>query len=237
MPAMRFDILSLFPEMFGAVLNSSMMRIAQEKGLVEFHLRNFRDFAGGFHRHVDDRPFGGGPGMVLKPEPLIACLESFLPPPDARPPVLLLSPEGQVLDQALARELSLEPWLVLVCGHYEGFDERVHQLCPMREISIGDYVLTGGELPALVLLDAIVRLRPDVLGDADSAVRESFEDGLLDHPHYTRPVEYRGLTVPEVLRSGDHARIEAWRQEQARLRTAARRPDLLPPDHDPGSSA
>lgn len=225
---MHVDILTLFPEMFTGVLDCSMLKIAQRVGAVTFELHDFRDHAKGFHRKVDDRPFGGGPGMVIKPEPVFECLEGFLGTETANwPPVILLSPQGERYNQKAARELSEVDRLVLICGHYEGFDHRIVEGLPVREISIGDYVLTGGELPALVLIDSVVRLLPGVLGDADSARYESFSDGLLDHPHYTRPVEYRGMEVPEVLRSGDHARIAAWRQEQATNRTSSRRPDLL----------
>ncbi len=224
---MRFDILTLFPEMFEGVLGASMLGLAREKRLVDFHLHNWRDHGEGFHRKVDDRPFGGGPGMVLKPEPIFRCLEALLGEETATwPPLILLSPQGEPFCQALAKELSSASHLVLLAGHYEGFDERVRLGLPVREISLGDYVLTGGELPALVLVDSIVRLLPGVLGDAESALRESFLDGLLDHPQYTRPEEFRGMSVPEVLRSGDHAAIAAWRMREARRRTETRRPDL-----------
>ena len=233
---MRFDILTLFPEMLAPVLGTSMLRIAREKGVAEYVLHDFREFAKGFHRKADDRPFGGGPGMVLKPEPIFECLDSIFDESTPRPPIILLSPQGERHDQDLAVELSRESRLVLICGHYEGFDQRIVDGLDAREISIGDYVLTGGELPALVLVDSVVRLLPGVLGDADSARYESFSDGLLDHPQYTRPVEYRGMTVPEVLRSGDHAKIAAWRREQAEKRTRERRPDLFEP-RDAGHDA
>jgi len=225
---MRIDILTLFPEMFEGVLGSSMLGLARTKGLASYHLHNWRDHAEGFHRKVDDRPFGGGPGMVLKPEPIFRCLESLLGGQSVSswPPLIMLSPQGERFSQDMAKELSTCHQIVLLAGHYEGFDERVRQGLPIREISLGDYVLTGGELPALVLVDSIVRLLPGVLGDAESALRESFLDGLLDHPHYTRPEEFRGMSVPEVLRSGDHAAIAAWRRREARKRTDERRPDL-----------
>ncbi len=224
---MRFDILTLFPEMFEGFLGTSMLGLARRKGLASYHLHNWRDHAEGFHRKVDDRPFGGGPGMVLKPEPIFRCLEDLLgSEPSTWPPLIMLSPQGKPYSQALAKSLSVCPHLVLLAGHYEGFDERVRRGLPIREISLGDYVLTGGELPALVLVDSIVRLLPGVLGDAESALRESFLDGLLDHPHYTRPEEFRGMSVPEVLRSGDHAAIAAWRRHEAQKRTGERRPDL-----------
>ena len=224
---MHFDILTIFPEMFPGVLDASMMRIAQEKNAVTFQLHDFRDFANNKHQKVDDRPFGGGPGMVLKPDPIFYCLESFLPPGGPPPTMILLSPQGEVYNQRIANELSQAERIVLIAGRYEGFDQRIVEGLPVREISIGDYVITGGELAALVLVDSIVRLLPGVLGDADSATYESFNNGLLDHPHYTRPVEFRGMTVPDVLRSGDHARIAAWRSQKALELTQARRPDLL----------
>ncbi len=232
---MRFDILTIFPEMFPGVLDTSMLRIAQEKGAVSFDLHDFRDFANNKHQKVDDRPFGGGPGMVLKPDPIFACLESFLPADKAPPPIILLSPQGEAYNQRIANELSQLDHIVLIAGRYEGFDQRIVDGLPVREISIGDYVITGGELAALVLVDSIVRLLPGVLGDADSATYESFNNGLLDHPHYTRPVEFRGMTVPEVLRSGDHARIAAWRKQKAAELTRARRPDLLDPKDRPST--
>ena len=227
---MRFDLLTIFPEMMPGVLDISMLRIAQEKGLAEFHIHDFREFSEDKHQKVDDRPFGGGPGMVLQPAPIFDCLESFLAPNEPWPTVILLSPQGEVYNQRIAQELSQEPRLVLVAGRYEGFDQRIIDGLPVKELSIGDYVLTGGELAALVLVDSIVRLLPGVLGDADSATYESFNEGLLDHPHYTRPVEFRGMEVPEILRSGDHARIAAWRHQQALELTRRRRPDLLSPE-------
>lgn len=224
---MHFDILTIFPEMFPGILNTSMLRIAQEKEAASFALHDFRDFAHNKHQKVDDRPFGGGPGMVLKPEPIYSCLDEILPDENSRPPIILLSPQGEPYNQCIANELSQLEHIVLIAGRYEGFDQRIVDGLPVREISVGDYVLTGGELAALVLVDSIVRLLPGVLGDADSATYESFNDGLLDHPHYTRPVEFRGMTVPEILRSGDHARIAAWRQQKALELTRERRPDLL----------
>ncbi|MEE9392144.1 MAG: tRNA (guanosine(37)-N1)-methyltransferase TrmD [Planctomycetota bacterium] len=227
---MRFDILTLFPDMMAAVLDTSMLKIARDKGCAEYRIHDIRDFTKGVHRKADDRPFGGGPGMVLKPEPIFECLESFLSPEELNSiPLLAMSPQGERYNQTMAKDLSKEIRIVILCGHYEGFDQRIFDGLPLKEVSIGDYVLTQGELPALVLIDSLVRLRPGVLGDAESAARESFENGLLDHPHYTRPVEFRGMTVPEVLRSGNHAKIEAWRLEQARLCTQERRPDLLEP--------
>ncbi len=230
---MHFDILTIFPEMFPGILNASMLRIAQEKGAASFALHDFRDFSDNKHQKVDDRPFGGGPGMVLKPEPIYACLDEILPNENPKPPIILLSPQGEPYNQRIAKELSQLDHLILIAGRYEGFDQRIVDGLPVREISVGDYVLTGGELAALVLVDSIVRLLPGVLGDADSATYESFNDGLLDHPHYTRPVEFRGMSVPEILRSGDHARIAAWRQQKALELTRERRPDLLDDQNRP----
>jgi tRNA (guanine37-N1)-methyltransferase len=193
-------------------------------GLVDVRVHDIRDHTTDRHRQVDDEPFGGGPGMVMKPEPIFQAVGSLGAEPKR---VLLLSPAGRRLDQALARELASEPWLVLVCGRYEGVDERVAEGIPAEEVSIGDYVLAGGEVPALVVLEAVTRLIPGVVGKEASLARESFEDGLLDHPHYTRPREFRGMAVPEDLLSGDHARIEAWRRREAEAKTRRNRPDLL----------
>ncbi len=224
---MHLDIVTIFPEMFPAILNASILGIAQEKQAVTFGVHNFREFSRDRHQKVDDRPFGGGPGMVLQPGPIFDCIESLQPESEPEAPIIVLSPQGEVYNQQIARELCQEDRLILLAGRYEGFDQRIIEGLPVREISIGDYILTGGELAALVLIDSIVRLLPGVLGDADSATFESFNDGLLDHPHYTRPVEFRGMKVPEVLRSGDHARIAAWRHRKALELTRKRRPDLL----------
>jgi tRNA (guanine37-N1)-methyltransferase len=232
-PPLRIDVITLFPEMVQAVLGTSMLEIARSKGLVEYHVVNLRDYGLGKHRVVDDRPFGGGPGMVLKPEPVFSAVEDLLGEDVGACPLLLTSPQGRVWDQKLAWEMSRERRIVLVAGHYEGFDERILEGLPVTEVSIGDYVLTQGELAALVIADSIVRLRPGVLGDEASAHRDSFDSALgggLDHPHYTRPVEFRGMEVPEILRSGDHARIEAWRQARALEKTRRVRPDLLGED-------
>jgi tRNA (guanine37-N1)-methyltransferase len=224
---MRVDILTLFPEIFRGFLSEGTLRIAQEKGLADVRLHNFRDFATDSRKTVDDKPFGGGPGMLLKPEPVFDCLESVLTePPKAR--MILLSPRGARFDQRLARELSREERLLLLCGRYEGFDERIREGWPFEEVSIGDFVLSGGELAAMVILDAVVRLIPGVLGSDLSTESESFEgDGLLDYPQYTRPASFRGMEVPEVLRSGDHSKIAAWRREHATRLTRTMRPDLL----------
>ncbi len=224
---MVIDVLTLFPEMFAGPFAHSMIARAQQKGLVDLHLRDFRRFGLGRHRAVDDAPYGGGGGMLLRPEPLFAAVEELCQEGRPRPYVILLTPQGGTLTQEIARQLATKEHLVLICGHYEGFDERIRTHLADREISIGDFVLTGGELPAMVLVDCVVRLLPGVLGAADGADNDSFAQGLLDYPQYTKPVEFRGLTVPDVLQSGDHARVTAWRRQQALLRTAARRPDLL----------
>jgi tRNA (guanine37-N1)-methyltransferase len=218
---MKIDILTLFPEMFYGPLNCSILRLAQEKGIVEFDLINIRDFTKDKHRKVDDYPYGGGPGMVMKPEPIYEAIESL-----SRGTVILLTPRGQVFTQELALKLSKEDHLIIICGHYEGVDERVSNIADL-EISIGDYVLTGGEVAALVVIDATLRLIPGVVGNYSSVESDSFSNGLLDYPHYTRPQEYRGMRVPDVLLSGDHERIRKWRRQQALLQTLKRRPELL----------
>lgn len=230
---MRIDLLTLFPEMFTGVLASSILKRAQEKKLVSYHLHQLRDYTTDPHRKVDDRPFGGGPGMVLMCQPVIHAVNA-IEPMDHQPATrVLLAPTGQKLSQPLAEELSKLPRLLLIAGHYEGFDQRIHELLQPREISIGDYILSGGELPAMVLLDAIVRLIPGVLGDNLSPHGESFSaadptiDGGLEYPHYTRPRDFHGLAVPEILLSGNHGAVEKWRAQQAKDRTAQRRPDLL----------
>jgi tRNA (guanine37-N1)-methyltransferase len=220
----RIDVVTLFPGMFAGVLSESMLRVARERGAVDIRIVDLREYAEGRHRVADDYPFGGGGGMVLKPEPLFAAVEA-LRDPAAR--VVLLCPQGATFTQADAARMAEEPHLVLLCGHYEGVDERVRAHLVDEELSIGDYVLTGGEVPAMVVLDAVVRLLPGVLGDPDGAARESFAAGRLDYPQYTRPVDFRGLRVPEVLLSGDHGRIARWRRREALRRTLARRPDLL----------
>jgi tRNA (guanine37-N1)-methyltransferase len=229
---MRIDILTLFPEMFPGVLNSSILKRAQEKGLVSFHLHQLRDFTKDPHRKVEDRPFGGGPGMVIMCQPVIDAVNA-IESMDASPPQrILLAPTGEKFSQRMAEELSKLPRLLLIAGHYEGFDERIHEMLKPKEISAGDYILSGGELPAMTVIDAVVRLLPGVLGDDQSPHGESFSaadatiNGGLEYPHYTRPREYDGRTVPEILFSGNHAAIEKWRCEKAKLRTAERRPDL-----------
>jgi len=224
---MRIDIVTLFPELFAPYLSTSIVGRAVERGLASIHCTNPRDFAQGTHRSVDDRPFGGGPGMVLMCQPVFEALEHLDKQHDGEPLRILLTPQGEKLNQTIVSELAAAPWLVLICGHYEGFDERIRTGAKVREISIGDYVLSGGEPAAMVLTDAVVRLVPGALGDEGSAADESFSRGTLEYPHYTRPREFRGMNVPEVLLSGDHAKIDAWRREQAVQRTQARRPDLL----------
>jgi tRNA (guanine37-N1)-methyltransferase len=222
---MRIDLLTLFPEFFLSPLNQSMLRRAQELKKVIFRVINIRDFATDRHKITDDRPFGGGPGMVMKPEPLVGAIRQVRQE-DPDTGVILLSPAGRLFNQEMAVELAQRPALLLICGHYEGVDERVRHFVD-EEISIGDYVLTGGEIPALVVVDAVTRLIPGVLGNEEATAEESFQTGLLEYPHYTRPREFEGLTVPEVLLSGDHARIARWRREQALRRTKALRPELL----------
>jgi tRNA (guanine37-N1)-methyltransferase len=220
----RIDVVTLFPAMFAGVLGESMLRVARERGAVDVRVVDLRDYTEGRHRVADDYPFGGGGGMVLKPEPLFAAVDA-LRRPGSR--VVLLCPQGPRFSQATAARLAHEAHLILLCGHYEGVDERVRSHLADEELSIGDYVLTGGELPAMVVLDAVVRLLPGVLGDPEGAGRESFAAGRLDYPQYTRPAEFRGFRVPEILLSGDHGRIAAWRRREALRRTLARRPDLL----------
>jgi tRNA (guanine37-N1)-methyltransferase len=224
---MRVDILTLFPEMLSGPFSSSILKRAQERGLLEINLVNIRDFSTNKHHTVDDAPYGGGAGMVMGPEPLFGAVEYVSRELGFMPGVVLMSPQGRPFSQALAANLSREKNLIIICGHYEGIDERVRDTLVTDEVSIGDYVLTGGELPAAVLVDAVARLIPGVLGEAASAEEESFTTGLLEYPHYTRPREYRGLEVPEVLLSGHHEEIRKWRRRQSLLRTLERRPELL----------
>lgn len=222
---MIFDILTLLPEACRAYCDSSILGRAQKAGLIQVRTVDIRGFATDRHRTVDDAPYGGGSGMVMMAGPVMAALESLEPEPEPR--VILLTPAGRPLDQDLARELSQLPRLVLICGRYEGLDERVRLLAKPQEISLGDFVLTGGELAALCIVDAVARLLPGVLGGEDSAQADSFMDGLLEHPHYTRPAEFRGLEVPQVLLSGNHAAIARWRRQESLRRTWQRRPELL----------
>lgn len=221
---MKIDVLTLFPGMFAGPLDESIIKRARQAGLLELGLHNLRDYAHDRHKTVDDRPFGGGPGMLLKPEPLFEAIGALA---GERTRVILLSPAGRMFNQAIAAELAQQAELLLVSGHYEGFDERVRERLAHDELSIGDYVLTNGALPAMVIIDAVTRLLPGALGDEQSAQEESFSHGLLEYPQYTRPAEFQGMKVPEVLLSGNHAQIAAWRAEQARQRTQARRPDLM----------
>jgi len=224
---MKIDILSLFPEMFDGVLHSSIMKKAQENEAVTFGVTNFRDFSENKHRKVDDYPYGGGAGMLLKPEPLFAAVKSVTEDSKATPRVILLCPQGERFTQGKAEELSKEEHLVFICGHYEGYDERIRQHLVTDELSIGDFILTGGELAAMTIVDSVVRLLPNVLGNSESPVQDSFSTGLLEHPQYTRPANFNGMEVPEVLLSGNHAKIDQWREEQSLLRTFERRKDLL----------
>ncbi len=225
---MRIDVLTLFPAMFSGYLNESILQRAQTAGLISLRIHNIRDHATGKHRVTDEPPYGGGGGMVLKPEPVFAAVASLIDPATTeRPKVILLSPQGRLLNHQVAGELATEPWLLFLCGRYEGIDERIREHLVDKELSIGDYVLTGGELPALVAIDALARHIPGVLGDDHAAERDSFADGLLEGPHYTRPETFHGWSVPEVLRSGHAERIRRWRREQALRRTWERRPELL----------
>lgn len=221
---MKIDVLTLFPAMFAGPLDESIVKRARQAGLLDLKIHNLRDFAHDRHRTVDDRPFGGGPGMLLKPEPLFEAVEALT---REHTRVVLLSPSGRPFSQAVAREMAGWNDLLLVSGHYEGFDERVREELADDELSIGDYVLTNGTLAAMVVIDAVTRLLPGALGDDQSAADESFSHGLLEYPQYTRPAEFRGMKVPEVLLSGNHAEIAKWRVAQAQLRTQERRPDLL----------
>jgi len=223
---MIFDIVTIFPDMFDKPLGTSVLGIAQERGLLEVRTHDLRDWTHDRHRSTDDSPYGGGPGMVMKPEPLFEALDAVQAIEDEPGTVVFLTPSGRVFDQALARELATHGRLILVPGRYEGFDERVLTRADL-EVSIGDYVLTGGELPAMVVTDAVARLLPGVLGDDTSSEDESFSEGLLEYPQYTRPASVHGLDVPEVLLGGNHAKIQAWRREQAIRKTARVRPDLL----------
>jgi tRNA (guanine37-N1)-methyltransferase len=223
---MRFDVITIFPEIFNGVFDFGIVRRAVEAGLIKIHVHDLRDHTSDKHRQVDDRPFGGGAGMVMKPEPLFRAVEAISSEtPDAS--VVLLSPQGRLFEHRVAEEYSRKPNIILICGRYEGVDERVTEHLVHDEISIGDYVLSGGEIPAMVVVDAVTRLIPGALGCGESAERESFSHGLLDYPHYTRPAEFRGLKTPEVLLGGNHAEIERWRQRKSVEKTLRRRPDLI----------
>ena len=231
---LRVDVITLFPEICQAPLSESIIGRARRDGLLDLQVHDLRQFGLGRHRQVDDEPYGGGPGMVLRPEPVVAAVEYVRSlSPDSRPLVVFMTPQGQRFDQAQARTLAAASHLIILCAAYEGMDHRVVEILVDREISIGDYVLTNGALAAAVVIDAVTRLRPGVLGDDQSSVTESFAEGLLEAPQYTRPPEFCGLAVPPVLLSGDHGKIEAWRQEQSLLRSRTNRPDLIDPEDSP----
>jgi len=223
---MRFDVFTLLPDIFLPYLQSSILQRAALRGLIEVHLHNIRDWTHDRHHVTDDMPYGGGGGMVMKPEPVFEAVESILGSAPSCP-VILLTPQGYTFNQRTAQELAGHKQIALICGRYEGVDERIREHLATDEISIGDYVLTGGELPALIMIDAVARLIPGVLGDPDGAANDSHARGLLEYPHYTRPAEFRGWCVPDVLLSGDHGKIASWQRKQALLRTLRRRPDLL----------
>ncbi|MEL5987029.1 tRNA (guanosine(37)-N1)-methyltransferase TrmD [Kurthia gibsonii] len=223
---MNIHVLSLFPDMFEGVFGSSILKKAQEKGAVQMNVTDFRSFSQNKHNQVDDYPYGGGAGMVLKPEPLFHAVEDLVAQ-GKKPRIILMCPQGERYDQKKAEELAKEEDLIFLCGHYEGYDERIREYLVTDEISIGDFVLTGGELAAMTVIDSVVRLLPGVLGQEASHVNDSFSTGLLEHPHYTRPADFRGMKVPDVLMSGNHVKIEQWRMEQSLKRTFERRPDLL----------
>lgn len=224
---MKIDIVTLFPEMFTGVFGSSILKKAQEKEAVSIRVVNFREYSASKHGSVDDYPYGGGAGMVLAPQPIFDAVDQLTGAAETKPRVLLMCPQGERLTQRKAEELAEEEHLVLICGHYEGYDERIREHLVTDEISIGDYVLTGGELAAMVVTDSVVRLLPGVLGKEESHVQDSFSTGLLEHPHYTRPADFRGMKVPDVLLSGNHAKIEEWRRKESLRRTYKRRADLL----------
>jgi tRNA (guanine37-N1)-methyltransferase len=232
---MQFEVFTLLPEVFPSYLETSIMKRARDRGLINVRVHNIRDYTHDKHHMTDDTPYGGGGGMVMKPDPVFEAVESVLglsaeqtlSDADSNIPIILLTPQGRVFNQSIAQELSQHPRIFLLCGRYEGIDERIREHLVTDEISIGDYVLTGGELPALMLIDAISRLLPDVLGDPTGAQDDSHAMGLLEYPHYTRPPEFRGWKIPEVLLSGAHAKIDKWRREQALLRTFKKRPDML----------
>jgi tRNA (guanine37-N1)-methyltransferase len=232
---MQFEVFTLLPEVFPSYLETSIIKRARERGLIHVDVHNIRDYTHDKHHMTDDTPYGGGGGMVMKPDPVFEAVETVLglaspqtpPEPASNIPIILLTPQGRVFNQSIAKELSAHPHIALICGRYEGIDERIREHLVTDEISIGDFVLTGGELPALILIDAIARLLPDVLGDPTGAEDDSHAMGLLEYPHYTRPPEFRGWKAPDILLSGDHAKIDKWRREQALLRTFKKRPDML----------
>jgi tRNA (guanine37-N1)-methyltransferase len=223
---LKVDVVSIFPDVFEPVLGSSMLGIARDRGLLDVTVHDLRDWAEGVHRQVDDSAYGGGPGMLMKPEPFFRAVADIKAAAGGECTVVLMCPQGRTFDQRIAEDLAVRDHLVLLCGRYEGFDDRIRSLADIQ-LSVGDYVLTGGELPALVVIDAISRLIPGVLGHEDSTTEESFSWGLLEYPQYTRPAVWEGMSVPDVLLSGDHARVDAWRRREAILRTARLRPDLI----------
>lgn len=225
-PKIRIDIICVVPQILESFVSSSIIARAQEKGIVEIHLHNLHDYATDTFRHIDDSPYGGGAGMVIQCAPVFSCIEK-LKAEREYDDVIYLCPDGEQLNQSMCNELSLKRAVILLCGHYKGIDQRIRDVLVTREISVGDYVLTGGEIAAAVVTDAIVRLVPGVVGDAESVLEDSFMHGLLDTPHYTKPAEFRGIRVPDVLTSGDHNKIKAWREEQSLAKTRERRPDLL----------
>lgn len=224
---MHFDILTLFPGLFAGVFEESILRRAREAGLMTVSIHNIRDYAQGRHQVTDDTPYGGGGGMIMKPEPIVAAAEAVLGNEAGRVPVILLTPSGRTFTQAVARELAHKPRLVLICGRYEGIDERVQQCLAADEMSVGDFVLAGGEVPAMAIVEAVTRLIPGVLGETSAPFEDSHAEGLLEYPHYTRPAEFRGLPVPGVLLSGHHAEIVRWRRHESLRRTWQRRRDML----------
>lgn len=224
---MKFDVLTLFPEMFEGVFGHSILKIAQEKGIVSYNVVDFRSYSTNKHARVDDYPYGGGGGMVLKPQPIFDAVDDLTKEKTEKRKVVLLCPQGERYTQQKAEELATYDHLIFICGHYEGYDERIREHLVTDEISIGDYVLTGGELGAMVIIDSVTRLLPSVLGNETSAVTDSFSTGLLEYPHYTRPLDYKGMKVPDILVSGHHKNIEQWRHKEALRRTYERRPDLL----------
>lgn len=251
---MKIDVLTIFPEMFGPVLNESIIKRAQEKEIVKISISDLRDFSSDSHRKVDDRPFGGGPGMILKPEPIFEAVEAILKKhrlsskekiqdtkykihdTNKKPRIILLTPQGKKLDQSLVKKISKIKHLVLICGRYEGVDHRVRQSLVDLEVSVGDYILTGGELPAMILIDSIVRLLPGVLGNQESHKQETFSHNLLEYPQYTRPSLYRGMKVPEILLSGNHKQIHLWQERESIKKTVKLRPDLRKSLHSKSSS-
>lgn len=224
---MQIDILTLFPEMFPGVLDASILKRARKKGIFDYNLVDFRKYAANKHEKVDDYPYGGGAGMVLTAQPIFDAVGAITEKKKTKSRIILMCPQGQPYDQKKAEELAQEDHLIFICGHYEGYDERIREHLVTDEISIGDYILTGGELGVMAVIDSVVRLLPDVLGNEQSAPEDSFSTGLLEHPHYTRPADFRGMTVPDVLISGHHEKIEAWRKKESLRRTYERRPELL----------